>query len=164
MGYFHTKNSNLVLFWSALEWKLLVYFTYGNLEYVVTAIWYTLYPFGNFVVIWRIFLRFVIISYQEKSGNPGLLRMKKKVSNYSRHFFVPDILQCEKSCWTLLVQSNWFRKNVFFNKDKQRPYLKNNTTKWDCNINNINNLQFNNTISLIFVPHTNNTTKYRHFK
>jgi hypothetical protein len=42
---------------------------YDYLEYI-TAIWDTLWPFGNFVVIWYIFPRFGIFS-QEKSGNPG---------------------------------------------------------------------------------------------
>jgi hypothetical protein len=35
--YFKTKNPNLGIFWKALEWKMLVYFT---------AFWYNLRPFG----------------------------------------------------------------------------------------------------------------------
>jgi hypothetical protein len=37
--YFQTKNPNLGKFWTALEWKMLVYFT---------AIWYILWSFGIF--------------------------------------------------------------------------------------------------------------------
>jgi hypothetical protein len=42
---------------------------YSLLEYI-TAIWYTLWPFGTLLVIWFIFPRFGIL-YQEKSGNPA---------------------------------------------------------------------------------------------
>jgi hypothetical protein len=49
--------------------EMLVYFTYGHLEYF-TVIWYTLWPFGNVVVIWYIFPRLGMLC-QEKSGNPG---------------------------------------------------------------------------------------------
>jgi hypothetical protein len=42
----------------------------GYLEFV-TAIWYMLWPFGNFVAIWYIFPRFGQLC-QEKSGNTGL--------------------------------------------------------------------------------------------
>jgi hypothetical protein len=42
----------------------------GHLEYF-TVIWYTLWPFGNVVIIWYIFPRFGTLS-QERSGNPGL--------------------------------------------------------------------------------------------
>jgi hypothetical protein len=41
---------------------------YAHMEYI-TAIWDTLWPFGNFVVIWYNSPRFGIFS-QEKSGNP----------------------------------------------------------------------------------------------
>jgi hypothetical protein len=47
---------------------------YGHLDYF-TAIWYTLWSFGNVVTIWYIFHHFEILR-QEKSGNP-----------------VPDVLQ-----------------------------------------------------------------------
>jgi hypothetical protein len=42
---------------------------HAHLEYI-SAIWYILWPFGNFVVIWHMFPRFGILC-QEKSGNPG---------------------------------------------------------------------------------------------
>jgi hypothetical protein len=82
MVCFRTKNHNLGKFWRALEWKLLVYFMviwnilrsfvifYGHLEYF-TAIWYSLWPFGNVVVIWHNFPRFGKLC-REKSGNPDL--------------------------------------------------------------------------------------------
>jgi hypothetical protein len=59
MVYFKTKNSNLGIFWRALEWKMLVYFK---------AIWYNLWSFG------MIYGPFSIIggSDKEKSGNPTL--------------------------------------------------------------------------------------------
>jgi hypothetical protein len=46
MVYFQTKNLNLVKFWRAFEWKMLLYFM---------PIWSILWSFGNFVVIWYIF-------------------------------------------------------------------------------------------------------------
>jgi hypothetical protein len=39
------------------------------LEYI-TAIWYSLRPFGNLVAVWYISPRFGILD-KEKSGNPG---------------------------------------------------------------------------------------------
>jgi hypothetical protein len=65
--FFQTKNPNLGKFWRALEWKGLVY---GHTEYF-TAIWYILWPFGNVVIIWYIFLGLGILC-QGKSGNPGI--------------------------------------------------------------------------------------------
>jgi hypothetical protein len=41
------------------------------LEYT-TAIWYSLWPFGNLVVIWYISSRFGILN-KVKSGNPGFI-------------------------------------------------------------------------------------------
>jgi hypothetical protein len=41
---------------------------WAHLEYI-TAIWYILLSFGNFMVIWYTFSRFGILC-QEKSGNP----------------------------------------------------------------------------------------------
>jgi hypothetical protein len=76
MVSFQTKNTNLGKFWSALDWKMLIYFT---------AIWNILQPFGtfyehchNFVFIWYIFSGFGIM-YQEKSGNPGRQLGRKSV-------------------------------------------------------------------------------------
>jgi hypothetical protein len=40
---------------------------YGHLKYF-TVFWYILWPFGNVVVIWYVFLCFGILC-QEKSGN-----------------------------------------------------------------------------------------------
>jgi hypothetical protein len=45
---------------------------YGHLEYF-TVIWNSLWPFGNVVVIWFIFPRFVRLC-QEKSGNPAAVK------------------------------------------------------------------------------------------
>jgi hypothetical protein len=45
-------------------WPFVIY-------YLLTAIWYILWPFGNLVTIWYIFTRFGILC-QEKYGNPGL--------------------------------------------------------------------------------------------
>jgi hypothetical protein len=42
---------------------------YGHLEYI-TAIWYILWPFGNFVAIWYIFNRFGILN-KEISVDPA---------------------------------------------------------------------------------------------
>jgi hypothetical protein len=38
-----------------------------------TAIWYSLWSFGNIVIIWYVFHRFGILC-REKSGNPGRVR------------------------------------------------------------------------------------------
>jgi hypothetical protein len=72
-----TKNPNLGKFWSALEWKILVF---GILY--IRPFWYILWSFGilyvhfgifyghlvYIVTIWYIFLSFGILC-QEKSGN-----------------------------------------------------------------------------------------------
>jgi hypothetical protein len=57
MVFFQTKNPHLGKFWRALEWKMLVYIIHAHLEYI-TAIWYMLWSFGNFVEIWTIFSTF----------------------------------------------------------------------------------------------------------
>jgi hypothetical protein len=68
MVYFQTKNPSLGNFWSALDWKMLVYFM---------AILNILQAFGilydhlvHFVSIWYICSGFGTM-YQEKSGNPA---------------------------------------------------------------------------------------------
>jgi hypothetical protein len=76
MVYFQTKNPTLGKFWSALEWKMLVYFIfmiyYGHLVYLMT-IWkfmgILVYPphFG--------------ILYHEKSGNPGQQSKAESLKN-----------------------------------------------------------------------------------
>jgi hypothetical protein len=58
--YFKTKNPNLGVFWIAMEWKMLVYFT---------TIWYNLWPFG--VVCGPLFFSVLVCLDQEKSGNPA---------------------------------------------------------------------------------------------
>jgi hypothetical protein len=65
---FKPKIPILVHFGRPLEWKLLVYFMPN---WNITAIWYILWSFGDFVGIWNIFPRFGTL-WQEKSGNPGL--------------------------------------------------------------------------------------------
>jgi hypothetical protein len=65
----HTKNPNLGLFLSDLEWKMLVYFISFAIYYChlvnVLAIWYILWPFGtfyghlvHFMAIWYILWSF----------------------------------------------------------------------------------------------------------
>jgi hypothetical protein len=49
MVYFHTKNLNLGKFWSAMEYKMLVY-----LEYLTVSLC-TLWPFDTFYGFWYIF-------------------------------------------------------------------------------------------------------------
>jgi hypothetical protein len=68
MVCFQAKNTNLGMFWRALDWKMLVYFI---------IIWNILRSFGIFyghlVMLWKfwyIFSRFGILC-QEESGNPG---------------------------------------------------------------------------------------------
>jgi hypothetical protein len=58
---------------------------YGHLEHF-TVIWYILWPFGNVVAIWYIFPRFGLLC-REKSGNPGLRRVKKTIhfGNFTFH-------------------------------------------------------------------------------
>jgi hypothetical protein len=51
---------------------------YGHLEYS-TVIRYSLWPFGNGVVIWYIFPRCGILC-REKSGNPGYCVRFLKIS------------------------------------------------------------------------------------
>jgi hypothetical protein len=67
MVCFQAQKPNLGKSWSALDWKMLVYFM---------ASWNILIRFGkfyghlvHFVFFWYIFLIFGIM-YQEKSGNP----------------------------------------------------------------------------------------------
>jgi hypothetical protein len=67
---FQTKNPNLGTFCSALEWKVL-FICYGYLEYF-TAIWYILWPFGNVVLIWYVFLRFGTYIVSRKIWQPWL--------------------------------------------------------------------------------------------
>jgi hypothetical protein len=67
------SNPKLGKFWRVLQWKNL-----GNIKrqiWFFTAIWYILLPFGTFYGYLVYFSRFGML-YQEKSGNPGLLRRK----------------------------------------------------------------------------------------
>jgi hypothetical protein len=66
-GFFSNQKSQFGKFWSALDWKMLIYFM---------AIWNILQTFGifydllvHFVFIWYILSCFGIM-HQEKSGNP----------------------------------------------------------------------------------------------
>jgi hypothetical protein len=43
---------------------------YRHLEYF-KAIWYIVWPFGNFVSLWYIIPPFGMLSPEKKSGNPG---------------------------------------------------------------------------------------------
>jgi hypothetical protein len=49
MVCFQTKNPNLGKFWSALDWKLLIYFM-ANWNTYFAEIWEILWPFGRFCV------------------------------------------------------------------------------------------------------------------
>jgi hypothetical protein len=66
--FFSDQKNNWGIFWRTLEWKMLLCIYSGHLEYFTTT-GYVLWAFGNFVVIWYIFPRFVILN-REKSGNP----------------------------------------------------------------------------------------------
>jgi hypothetical protein len=50
---------------------------YGHLEFI-TAIWYSLWSFGNLVAIWYISPRFSILN-KEKSGNPALQAFSENI-------------------------------------------------------------------------------------
>jgi hypothetical protein len=52
MVCFQTKNPNLGKSLRVLKWKNDIFD--GHLEYI-TAIWYSLRPFGNLVAVWYIF-------------------------------------------------------------------------------------------------------------
>jgi hypothetical protein len=85
MVSFQTKNPNLGIFWSTLEWKILYFL----------VIWAILRPlgifyicaFGNFVVIWYIFPALV---YCTKKNLATLLR------NFSETFLVGTCWLCPK--------------------------------------------------------------------
>jgi hypothetical protein len=58
MVYFHAKTPNASEFWSAFEWKMLVYFmtilvVCGHFLYCM-AVWYTLWSFGIFFPLWYV--------------------------------------------------------------------------------------------------------------
>jgi hypothetical protein len=81
MVRYQTKETNLGKFWRVLEWKMLVYFiVIRNIlrSFGICILW----PFGNVVVIWYIFLRFGILC-KEKSGNPGYGRINKNLTPLS---------------------------------------------------------------------------------
>jgi hypothetical protein len=67
MVYFWTKNPNLGTFWTALQWKMMVYFmdTWSILRSFVILYGHLV----QFMVIWYIFPILVIST--EKSGNPA---------------------------------------------------------------------------------------------
>jgi hypothetical protein len=54
MANFHTKHPNLGKFVRVLEWKKLIYFM-ARLNNVCTVIWYSLRPYGIFLVVLYIF-------------------------------------------------------------------------------------------------------------
>jgi hypothetical protein len=63
--YFKTKNTHLHIFWRALEWYMLVYFTLNWNIFRSFLIFY-----GHLVVSWYIYPRFGILC-EEKSSNPA---------------------------------------------------------------------------------------------
>jgi hypothetical protein len=73
MVYSQTKNTNLGEFLRALEWKRLVYsWAIWNVHMYVLRLFCTfLWPFGDLVANWNIFLHFGTLCH-EKSGNPAL--------------------------------------------------------------------------------------------
>jgi hypothetical protein len=82
MVCFQTETPNLGKFLRALDWKVLIYFM---------AVCHILWTFGNFfdksvhfVLIWEIFSGFGI-TYQEKSGNPGVgTQIDARVREFSK--------------------------------------------------------------------------------
>jgi hypothetical protein len=70
MVSFQTKNPNLDKFWSALDWKMLIYFM------AICSILRTFGIFYNQMVctfcVHLVHFSGFGIMYQEKSGNPGL--------------------------------------------------------------------------------------------
>jgi hypothetical protein len=76
-----TKNPNFGKIWRVLEWKIVLYVFYVNLEYF-TVIWYNVWLLGIVCGHWVYFLRFGILD-QEKSGNPGPTTQKQKPSQLS---------------------------------------------------------------------------------
>jgi hypothetical protein len=69
MVYFQTENSNLDIFWKALESKFLIYFMALG---IFMVIWYKLWLF--WYILWYLihFPRFGML-YQKKSGNPVVI-------------------------------------------------------------------------------------------
>jgi hypothetical protein len=95
MGYFHTYNANLGIFWKALGLKIIcryvfhchsvffchvVYVLYGHLVYYV-AIWYILWP------SWYKFFHFGLLC-EEKSGNPSDHLIKRFFTSSALLFFL----------------------------------------------------------------------------
>jgi hypothetical protein len=69
MVCFQTKNPNLGKFWSALEWKMFLYFkSIWNILH--TAILFNLWPFGTVCGHLVLFPHFGMFG-QRKSGNPA---------------------------------------------------------------------------------------------
>jgi hypothetical protein len=62
MTYFKTKNRNLGIYQTNLQWKMLIGLLYSHLEYFVVIC----YIYGYLVY----FSRFGML-FQEESGNPG---------------------------------------------------------------------------------------------
>jgi hypothetical protein len=75
MVSFQTKNPNLGKFWSALDWKMFIYFMATCNISQILDIFYD--HMVHFLFIWYIFSVFGIM-YQEKSGKPGQLSDDKK--------------------------------------------------------------------------------------
>jgi hypothetical protein len=73
MVYFQTKKSQLRLILEGHGIDNVGMF-YDYMKYL-TAIWYNLWPYGIVVYIWYIFPNLVCLD-QEKSGNPGLVRLE----------------------------------------------------------------------------------------
>jgi hypothetical protein len=68
MVCFQTKNPNFGKFWSALDWKMLIYFM--AIRNILLRFRGNLWPFGKFCVHLVHFQVFGII-YREKPGNPA---------------------------------------------------------------------------------------------
>jgi hypothetical protein len=128
MDWFQTKNPNWGKFWSALDWKLLIYFM---------ANWNILLRFGkfygrlvHFVSIWEHFPVFGIM-WQEKSGNPGFNDRKHfsccidllRTCNYSFQSFRKK--QEKKNFWCVDFRPQPFPR-AFLNANSW--HIKNNLT------------------------------------
>jgi hypothetical protein len=65
---FETKNLNLGKFWKYLQWKVLVYLTYGHLFYILYVNLVYFVAIRNSLVIWYIVSSFGLLVYCSKNN------------------------------------------------------------------------------------------------
>jgi hypothetical protein len=117
--YSHTKNTNLGIFWRALEWTMLIYtHTYFMVIWnTYIPIWYFLWPISNFVVISYFFPSSGILC-QKKSGNPAeylpmsSVRWKSQVCKFQRP--LPEYKRGRLFSWSFSVTNPDFKLNEKF--------------------------------------------------